>query len=190
MTGDDTFGILEGSYTHYFTLHEDVLGRKTVLAGKLLAGTIAGDAPPFEKFYAGGTGRYGIRGFEYRGVSTRGLQTNVPVPERKDPIGSDWVFLAGAEITIPLVENFGLLLFTDSGTVDTGSYRVSIGTGIEIKVPQIFGNMPIRFEIAGPLAQGRGGRDAGLQLLGRRHVLMTDGLKTGIFAEDQRKGVL
>lgn len=154
VTGDDAFGVLEGSYTHYFTLHEDVLGRKTILAGKLLGGTIVGDAPPFEKFYAGGTGRYGIRGFEYRGVSTRGLQTNVPNPERKDPIGSDWVFLAGAEITIPLVgENFGLLLFADSGTIDTGSYRLSIGTGLEIKVPQIFGNMPIRFEIAVPLLE-------------------------------------
>ncbi len=152
VTGDDAFGILEGSYTRYFTLHEDVLGRKTILAGKLLGGSIVGDAPPFEKFYAGGTSRYGIRGFEYRGVSTRGLQTNVANPERKDPVGSDWVFLAGAEVTIPLVgENFGLLLFTDSGTIDTGSYRVSIGTGLEIKVPQIFGNMPIRFEIAAPL---------------------------------------
>ncbi len=152
VTGDDAFGILEGSYTRYFTLHEDVLGRKTILAGKLLSGTIVGEAPPFEKFYAGGTSRYGIRGFEYRGVSTRGWQTNVANPERKDPVGSDWVFLAGAEVTVPLVgENFGLLLFTDSGTIDTGSYRVSIGTGLEIKVPQIFGNTPIRFEIAAPL---------------------------------------
>jgi outer membrane protein insertion porin family len=152
VTGDETFGILESSYTHYLTLHEDVLGRKTILAGKLVGGTMVDDAPPFEKFYAGGTSRYGIRGFEYRGVSTRGLQTNVPNPRRKDPIGSDWIFLAGAEVTIPLVgDNFGLLLFTDSGTVDTGSYRLSIGAGLEIKVPQILGNTPIRFEIAAPL---------------------------------------
>ncbi|MBP7050748.1 MAG: BamA/TamA family outer membrane protein [Phycisphaerae bacterium] len=152
VTGDDTFGLLEASYVHYFTLHEDVLGRRTILAGKLLAGTVVGDAPPFEKYYAGGTSRYGIRGFEYRGVSTRGLQTNVLEPRRRDPVGSDWVFLAGAEMTIPLVgKNFNLLLFSDSGTIDTGSYRLSIGTGIEIKVPQIFGNMPMRFEIATPL---------------------------------------
>jgi len=154
VTGDDAFGILEGSYTHYFTLHEDVLGRRTILSGKLLAGTVVGDAPPFEKYYAGGTSRYGIRGFEYRGVSTRGLQTGVDpaYAQRKDPIGSDWVFLAGAEVTVPLVgNNFGLLLFTDSGTIDTGRYRLSVGTGIEIKVPQVFGNMPIRFEIASPL---------------------------------------
>ncbi len=152
VTGDDAFGILEGSFIHYFPLYEDVLGRKTVLAFKALGGTMVGDAPPFEKFYAGGTGRYGLRGFEYRGVSTRGLQTNVANPERKDPIGSDWVFLAGTELKVPLVgENFNALFFLDSGTIDTGSYRLSIGTGIEIKVPQIFGNIPMRFELATPL---------------------------------------
>jgi outer membrane protein insertion porin family len=152
VTGDDAFGVLEGSYAHYFTLHEDVLGRKTVLAGRILGATIVGEAPPFEKFYAGGTGRYGLRGFEYRGVSTRGLQTNVLNPERKDPVGSDWLFLAGAEITIPLVgENFALVLFTDSGTVDTGSYRLSVGTGLQIKIPQLFRDAPMRFEIGVPL---------------------------------------
>ena len=152
VIGDHTFGLLEGTYVHYWTLYEDVLGRRTVLAAKVLAGTTVDDTPPFEKFYAGGTGHYGLRGFEYRGVSTRGLQTNVDTPERKDPIGSDWIFLTGAEITVPLVgENFGLLFFTDSGTVDTGSYRLSIGTGIEVKVPQFFGNIPMRFEVATPL---------------------------------------
>ena len=154
VTGDDAFGVLEGSYVRYFPLHEDVLGRRTVLAAKVLAGTIVGSAPPFEKYYAGGTRRYGIRGFEYRGVSTRGLQTNVDPAsaDYKDPVGSDWIFLASTEVTVPLVgENFGLLFFLDSGTVDTGSYRLSIGTGIEIKVPQIFGNMPMRFELATPL---------------------------------------
>jgi len=156
VTGDDTFGLLEGTFVQYFTLHEDVLNRKTVLAAKVLAGTVAGDAPPFEKYYAGGTGHYGLRGFEYRGVSTRGLQTNVATPERRDPIGSDWVFLAGAEVVFPLVgENFGGLLFLDSGTVDTGRYRLSVGAGIQILVPQLFGNIPMRFEIGIPLLKDR-----------------------------------
>ncbi|MFB0525510.1 MAG: outer membrane protein assembly factor, partial [Phycisphaerae bacterium] len=92
VTGDHTFGIPGGTYVWYKTLYEDVLERKTVLATKLHAATTLGDAPPFEKFYAGGS--YSSRGFKYRGVSTRGLQTNVLNPERKDPIGSDWIFLA------------------------------------------------------------------------------------------------
>jgi outer membrane protein insertion porin family len=152
VTGDDAFGLLEAGYVQYFTLHEDVLGRKTVLSTRVLGGTVVGDAPPFEKYYAGGTGRYGLRGFEYRGVSTRGLQTNVLSPERKDPIGSDWIFLASAEVVFPLVgENFGGLLFVDSGTVDTGKYRLSVGAGIQILIPQIFGQIPMRFEIGVPL---------------------------------------
>jgi outer membrane protein assembly factor BamA len=153
VTGDDDFGVLGGTYIRYFTMHEDVLGRKTVLAAKVQAATNFGeDAPPFEKFYAGGTGLYGLRGFEYRGVSTRGLQTNVPFPEYKDPVGSDWVFLASTELTVPLTsENFEALFFVDSGTVDTGSYRLSVGTGVQIMVPQVFGDVPMRFEIAAPL---------------------------------------
>jgi len=154
VAGDDAFGLLEGSYTHYFTLYTDVLDRKTVLATKILAGTVVGDAPPFEKYYAGGTSHYGLRGFEYRGVSPRGLQTNVDpaFAERRDPIGSDWIFLANAEIVFPLIgENFGGLLFVDSGTVETGKYRLSIGTGIQILIPQLFGNIPMRFEISTPL---------------------------------------
>jgi outer membrane protein insertion porin family len=157
VTGDFTFGHLEGSYTHYFPIFEDVLGRRTVLSARVLAATTVGDAPPFEKFYAGGTGHYGIRGFEYRGVSTRGLQTNVANPRKKDPIGSDWVFLAGTELVVPLFgQNFNALFFLDSGTVDTGSYRLSIGAGIEIKVPQIFGPMPMRFELGFPLLKSEG----------------------------------
>jgi outer membrane protein insertion porin family len=152
VTGDYDFGVVGGTYIHYFTLHEDVLGRKTVLATKVRAATIVGDAPPFEKFYVGGTGQYGLRGFEYRGVSTRGRQTNVANPQLKDPVGSDWVFLASTEATIPVIsENFAVLFFLDSGTIDTGSYRLSIGTGLQIMVPQLFGDVPMRFEIGTPL---------------------------------------
>ncbi|UCF16116.1 MAG: BamA/TamA family outer membrane protein, partial [Phycisphaerales bacterium] len=152
VTGDEDFGILRGSRVQYWTLYEDLAGRKTVLALKLLGATTFSDAPPFEKFYGGGTGTYGIRGFEYRGVSTRGLRTNVPFIERKDPIGSDWIFLANSEIVVPLVgQNVGALFFIDSGTIDTGSYRASIGTGVQIQIPQFFGPMPMRFELATPI---------------------------------------
>ena len=151
VTGDETFGILKGSCVGYRTLHEDLAERKTVLAMKLLAATTLSYAPPFEKFYGGGAGIYGIRGFDYRGISTRGLQTNVASPERKDPIGSDWIFLANAEVSIPLVsDNFAALFFVDSGAIDTGNYRAAVGTGIQILIPQWSGPMPMRFEFALP----------------------------------------
>jgi outer membrane protein insertion porin family len=154
VTGDEDFGILKGTRVQYWTLHEDLAERRTVLALKLLGATTFSGAPPFEKFYGGGTGTYGLRGFEYRGVSTRGLQRNVLYPEYKDPIGSEWIFLANAEIAVPLVgENVSALFFMDSGTVDTGKYRASIGTGIQIQVPQFFGPVPMRFELATPFSK-------------------------------------
>ncbi len=145
VAGDHTFGILSGAYRRYQVISEDLAERKTVLATKLLAATTVGDAPPFEKFYGGGTGTFGIRGFDYRGVSTRGGVD-------KDPIGSDWILIAGAEATVPLSsETLAALFFVDSGMVDSGGFRVSLGTGIQILIPQWFGPVPMRLEIAAPL---------------------------------------
>jgi len=156
--GDHTFGVLQGTWLGYKTVYQDLLERKTVLACKLLGATTSSEAPVFEKFYAGGTGLYGISGFDFRGVSTRGLQTNVwpfRTPRRIDPIGSDWIFLADAEVTIPLVgENLSGLLFIDSGTIDSGRYRASLGTGIQIAIPRLLGTtIPMRFEIAWPFSK-------------------------------------
>jgi len=153
VSGDHNFGVLSGVYARYATLHQDLLDRKTILATKFRVGTVLGGAPPFEKFYGGGTGTYGIRGFEYRGVSTRGLQSRCTsgVPERKDPIGSDWIFLANTEVAVPVVgENLSWLFFVDSGLIDSGGYRAAVGTGIQILIPQWFGPVPMRFELASP----------------------------------------
>jgi len=152
VTGENTFGILSGTYRVYHTLHEDLAERKTVLSTRIHGGFVVADAPPFEKFYAGGM--YSIRGFDYRGVSTRGLQTNVAYPQRKDPIGSDWLFLASEELTVPLVgESLSALFFIDSGTIDSGSFRVSAGGGIQILIPHWFGPVPMRFGIGVPLLE-------------------------------------
>lgn len=150
VAGDHTFGILSGVYRHYRVLREDLDERKTVLATKFLGAAAVGDAPPFEKFYAGGTGTYGIRGFDYRGVSTRSGSDD-------DPVGSDWIFLASAEATVPLQsETFAALFFVDSGIIDSGGYRVSVGTGLQILVPQWFGPVPMRLELATPVMKDGG----------------------------------
>jgi len=142
--GDHTFGILNGTYRRYKTLYEDLAERKTILAMKLLGATVVGDAPPFERFYAGGAGTYGIRGFDYRGISPRSGTD-------KDPIGSDWIFLANTEVTVPLVsESFAALFFVDSGLVDSGNYRAAAGVGIQILIPEWVGPVPMRVELAAP----------------------------------------
>jgi len=156
--GDYAFGRLSGFYQRFRTIYEDLAERKTILTTKLYGATIIGDAPPFEKFYAGGSGTYyGIRGFDYRGVSTRGVPTTadgLPIAgaKKEDPIGSNWIVLANAELIVPLVgDNFSALFFVDSGMIDTGGPRASAGTGIQILIPQWFGPVPMRFELATPL---------------------------------------
>ncbi|MBW8015919.1 MAG: BamA/TamA family outer membrane protein [Planctomycetes bacterium] len=150
--GDFTFGVINATQRWYKTLYEDLGGRKTVLETKIQSGTIVGEAPMFEKFYAGGTGS--IRGFDYRGVSTRGLSTGPGTPEYRDPIGSDWILTGNAEIAVPITtEVLSWLFFVDAGAIDSGRVRSSVGTGIQILLPQWFGPVPMRFELAAPITK-------------------------------------
>ena len=54
--GDFTFSKLQAHYRWYKTLRVDELERSSVLALKAEVGYIFGDAPVFERFYAGGLG--------------------------------------------------------------------------------------------------------------------------------------
>lgn len=144
VLGDYTFGIFEGTYRWYHTLYEDLEELKTVLETKVHAGTTVGDAPTFERFYVGGIGNWALRGFEYRGVSPRGGPSD-------EPIGSDWAAVGNVEVSVPLgSETFSWLFFHDIGFIDDGGPRMSIGTGVQILIPQFFGPVPMRFELAAP----------------------------------------
>jgi outer membrane protein insertion porin family len=145
VLGDHNFGLLEGAYRRYFTLKEDLDELKTTLETKIHAGTAIGDAPTFERYYLGGIGDWALRGFEYRGVSPRGGPSD-------EPIGSDWAVVGNAEVAVPLgSQTFSWLFFTDAGLIDDGGVRVSVGSGIQIMIPQFFGPVPMRFELAAPL---------------------------------------
>jgi outer membrane protein assembly factor BamA len=86
-------------------------------------------------------------------VSTRGLTTD-GTNKYKDPIGSDWLLTANAEVAIPITtEVLSWLFFVDAGAIDSGKVRSSIGTGIQILLPQWFGPVPMRFELATPVTK-------------------------------------
>jgi len=141
--GDFTFGVLSATQRWYHTLYEDLAEKKTVLETKLYGATTVGDAPVFEKFYAGG--QSSIRGFRYRGISPR------KGPD-EDPIGSNWLGVFSNQVSIPLgSETFSWLFFNDTGLIDSGPVRSSLGTGIQILIPQFFGPVPMRFELATPI---------------------------------------
>jgi len=151
VVGTDIFGKAGADYRIYRTVYVDALDRKHILAGRVTFGQITGDAPVFEKFYAGGIGS--MRGFSFRGISPRGKARNGG--SDNDPIGGDMLFLAGMEYSFPLVtDKLRGVVFLDTGTVegDFGftSYRASAGVGLRWTIP-FFGPVPMALDFGFPL---------------------------------------
>ncbi len=143
----DTFGRIGGEYQWHRTMYTDLEDRKSVLSLKAEAGYIVGDAPVYERFYAGGIGS--MRGFEFRGVSPRqGL--------RDDGIGGHFIFLTGAEYSFPLyADTLRGVAFVDMGTVEEDfgltTWRAAVGFGIRLQI-DFFGPIPLEFAFAAPIS--------------------------------------
>ncbi|MFO0830180.1 MAG: BamA/TamA family outer membrane protein [Phycisphaerales bacterium] len=140
-----------------FTVSEDYLGRRSTLKLSSDIGYIFGDDPPtYERYYLGGRS---FRGFEFRTVSPKSTGTiGAPNTPNDQPIGGEWLFFVGAQYEHPIFAEFiSGVLFLDTGTVTTdvsfSEYRVSIGAGLRIYLPQL-GPAPIALDFAVPLAKG------------------------------------
>jgi outer membrane protein insertion porin family len=156
LGGDFDFTSVSASYNKFWTVEEDFLGRKTVLSFRVSGAYIIEDdeAPLFERFYAGGHRTF--RGFEFRGVGPRGIRADTG-RVGDDPVGGDWLFLAGVEYNWPVFQDvIRAVVFVDSGTVqeDFGfdEYRVSVGAGLRIKIP-FLGQAPFAIDFAVPLVK-------------------------------------
>ena len=141
--GDHFFGKIGGEYNRFHTLAVDRLDRKHVFHWWTEGGGVAGDAPVFERYYAGGTGS--IRGFAYRGIGERdGIDRN--------NVGGDYLILLGGEYSYPL---YGKMLrghvFLDTGTAGAGAYRGAVGTGVRFTL-DLLGPLPIELNLAMPVA--------------------------------------
>jgi len=146
--GGETFTKFSAGFNWYHTLDEDLLDRRTILAVRLDAGYIEGDAPFFERFYGGGIGS--LRGFEYRGISPRSGPDD-------DRIGGDFIATGTVEVSFPLAgDNLRGVVFSDFGTVEEdfrfGTLRSSVGAGIRIQLP-IFGQAPLALDFAIPVTK-------------------------------------
>lgn len=146
--GDYQFQRLILSYDKYFTLGEDLLERRTVLALRTSAGYIFDDAPFFERFYGGGLGS--VRGFSFRGISPRD-------GPQDDAVGGNFLLLASAEVSFPLyAETLRGVVFVDTGTVESdvqiNTMRVAAGGGIRMVIP-FLGQVPIAIDFAWPLIE-------------------------------------
>ncbi|MFQ5414924.1 MAG: outer membrane protein assembly factor BamA [Phycisphaerae bacterium] len=149
LGGGFSFGKLNLAYTWHKTLGTDVLDRKKVLHLRASAGAIVGDAPVFERFYAGGVGS--VRGFEFRGIGPRdGVDDN--------NVGGDSLILLGAEYTFPVYsEALRGLVFVDIGAIDA-DVRASFGIGarLTLNIPQFGGTIPLEFSIGVPFLRESG----------------------------------
>ena len=153
-SGDYTFTKAHVDYTTYFALHRDFLGRASTLRFDSRLGYIfGGTAPTFEKFYLGGRG---FRGFDYRTISPKGTP-RVAGGDPNVPIGGDFEFFLGAQYEFPLIDRFiSMVFFSDSGTVLESAgfddYRVSVGTGLRLHIPQL-GQAPLAFDFGFPVVK-------------------------------------
>jgi outer membrane protein insertion porin family len=146
LGGDYVFGKAQVEYTRYFKIAEDEFSRPTVFQLSGEAGAIVGDAPFFERFYAGGIGS--IRGFAFRGVGPReGLRDN--------NIGGDTMLLLSGEYSFPLVgDTMRGLFFLDTGMVDSG-LRASVGVGARLTI-DFLGPVPLEFNLGLPVLERDG----------------------------------
>ena len=148
----DPFTVVKAGYTQFFTVSEDFLGRRSTLKLKSDIGYILGDdAPVYERLYLGGRT---FRGFDFRSISPLSSRSINGRPSQ-EPIGGLWSFFLGAQYEQPIFQNaFSGVLFVDSGTVtdDVGfdQYRVAVGLGIRLYIPQ-FGPAPLAFDFALPV---------------------------------------
>ena len=153
LGGDFDFTTTSAAYTVFLTLDEDFLGRRSILKLNSRVGYIINgeDAPIYQRLYLGGRS---FRGFGFREVSPKGIRADDGLPS-EDPVGGEWLLFAGAQYEFPLfAETITGVFFVDSGTVTNNpgfdDYRVSIGGGIRLYIPQL-GPIPMAFDFAVPI---------------------------------------
>ncbi len=143
-----TKGTVEGR--KYFTTGSRPDGSgKRVLTIRGFFGATSRDTPIYERFYAGNLNS--LRGFQFRGVGPYVMTVNT---------GGVMESLSSIEYRFPWTanDNFQQVVFIDTGTVEQDyrftTYRVSVGTGARIMIPQIFKQIPIALDLAFPVSKG------------------------------------
>ncbi len=143
-----TKGTVEGRKYYTTGSRPDGSGKR-VLTFRGFFGATSRDTPIYERFFAGNLNS--LRGFQFRGVGPYVMTVNT---------GGIMESLASVEYRFPWTanDNFQQVFFLDSGTVEGDyrltNYRVSIGTGFRIMIPQIFKQIPIAVDLAFPVAKG------------------------------------
>lgn len=153
LGGDFDFTKLSAKHSVFLTIDQDDFGRKTTLELSGRVGWIPQDneAPVYERFYEGGRD---FRGFDFRGIGPIGINNRTGKPG-SDHVGGEFSFFLGAQIQKPIWQDtIAAVLFVDTGTlnnaVSLSEYRVSVGAGVRLYLPQ-FGQAPLAFDFGFPI---------------------------------------
>jgi outer membrane protein insertion porin family len=110
---------------------------KFVLMARLRMGIVTSkdEVPYYKRFYAGGTGEDGVRGYPDRSLS--------PVEDGKR-IGGNALFINNLELKLKLSQNFAILAFYDMGNAFTNYKEFNLhdlkrgaGVGIRVEIPMM-----------------------------------------------------
>ncbi|MEM7755865.1 MAG: outer membrane protein assembly factor BamA [Planctomycetota bacterium] len=156
VVGDFEFTRIDASYEVFLPLRGDFLGRSTVMSFATRASYIPqgpDSVPSYERLYQGGQQ---FRGFQFRTISPRSVRADNGEPSDV-PVGGTWSYFAGLELRQPIVEdNVHIVGFLDSGTVlneiGLDEYRVSVGVGLRLAVPQL-SPAPLAFDFGFPIVK-------------------------------------
>ena len=146
--GDYTYQQVTLGYDQYFTLAEDLLDRRTILAFHADGAYIFGEAPFFNRLYGGGIGS--VRGFAFRGITPR----SGPADDR---VGGNFSATGSVEVSFPLYgDTLRGVVFGDVGTVEPsfelGTIRSSVGAGIRLTLG-FLGQIPVAVDFAYPVTK-------------------------------------
>jgi outer membrane protein insertion porin family len=148
--GTYTFGKFSAEGRRYFTTGTRADGSgKRVLTLRGYFGVASSDTPIYERFFAGNLNS--LRGFQYRGIGAFVQNVNT---------GGVFTSLTSVEYRFPwnAKDSIHQVFFCDTGTVEDSysitNYRVAVGTGFRILIPQIFKQAPLAFDLAFPVSKG------------------------------------
>jgi len=148
--GTYNFGKVTSEGRQYFTTGSRPDGSgKRVLTVRGFFGITSPDTPIYEHFFAGNLNS--LRGFQYRGIGPFVLGVNT---------GGVMTSLSSVEYRFPwnAKDTFYQVVFVDTGTVEANykftDYRVAVGTGVRVLIPQIFKQAPLAFDLAFPISKG------------------------------------
>jgi outer membrane protein assembly complex protein YaeT len=125
---------LIGSFRGYYPIAGDLVGAVRVTLGTIPPYDGTPQIPLWERFYAGGSGIYPVRGYGRRRIG--------PITASNDPLGGRSLAIGAIEARYPLIGPVNGVAFVDVGdvqlsawTIDPDDFQTGVGVGLRASSP-------------------------------------------------------